>query len=143
MSITPFRGSHLLTIAPTFPCAQAYGLEGYPSETVWTRSGKVIGCYGCVLPSPGRGILWVVVGPHAMLHPLPFVRGFCRGMKRVVEDYGLWRLELVVDPTNPRAVALVTRLGFAWEGRLEAYGPEGQPFDQYCWIAKKERAHDR
>lgn len=143
MILTPFRATHLLPEVGEAEIRLYVPFEAHPNETCWLPSGQVVACYGCVLASPGRGILWAVVTPLAAQHVLGTVRAMRRALHRTIRDYGLWRVELVADATQPRSLRLAQHLGLQREARLEAYGPCAEPFDQYVWINKKERVNDR
>jgi len=138
--VTPFRASHLDGITD-LPQAQAFA--AHPSETYWDDHGRVVACYGCVLASPGRGVLWIVVAPLQERHAIGLVRQMRRALAATIRTYGLWRVEMMVYPDKRKAVALIEHFDFCWEARLEGYGPQGEAMDLYAWVGKKERVDDR
>lgn len=142
-AVTPCRASHAAAIpGHSMTAGQLTALAAHPSATLW-RHGIPLACYGCVLASPGRGILWVVIAPQAAQTPVAVVRAMARFLHHAIRDYALHRVEMVVDPTQPKAVRLIRWWGFQYEARLRGYGPGGEDFDSYVWRAKKERVNDR
>ena len=92
----------------------------------------VIGCAGCIEQWDNRSIAWALVSAHAGRHMV--------GVHRAVAGFlaqARWRrVETFVDAEFAEGHRWMGMLGFAHEGRMTAFSPDGRDFDLYARVRK-------
>lgn len=121
------------------------GLRGWRDEGAklaaagpcWSavQDGQVLACAGLLLHWPGRAGAWCLIGDHfprrgwVWLH-----KQVVAGLARTSAELGLRRIEAeTLTGWQPGAMWL-RKLGFAPEGPMPAYGPDGRDYDRWARI---------
>lgn len=89
---------------------------------VFERNGNIMGFIRSTR-QPGRASHVVYLGTFAVSpqwRGTGVAREIMEGLITMLKEQGVLRLELQLEPDNPRALAFYTRLGFQQEGRLRA-----------------------
>jgi hypothetical protein len=130
VDIVEFEAWHLneLTVqasqSPTWiPLGSEYGRAlkaGGPCFSAFVGM-EVIACAGVVKCWEGRAMAWALLSD-AMPQ---YKKAVHKAVKNFLKGYRIRRLECTVDPRNPKTRAWAERLGFSYEGTLEAYTPLG------------------
>jgi RimJ/RimL family protein N-acetyltransferase len=143
IEIVPFAPEHLLAIAPgPFDAAAAEGLDLRamasaradigPAWSAVMRNGEVLGCAGIVPLWRGVGAGWLFGGEELRRYPVALHRAVARGIPRAMRGLGLHRLQISVHEDFARSLAWAARLGFACEGAMPGYGPDGATYIRYA-----------
>jgi len=145
--IAPFAPHHLAAIVPgPFDAAAAEGLDLRAlaaaradigpawsalarDETGWDRA---IGCAGIVPLWPGVGAAWLFGGAELRRRPLLLHRAVARGLPLAMAGLGLHRLQISVHAGFAAGRVWAERLGFACEGAMLGYGPNGDTYIRYA-----------
>jgi ribosomal protein S18 acetylase RimI-like enzyme len=110
--------------SPTWiPLGTEYGTAlklGGPAFTAFVGITP-IACAGVVRCWEGRAMAWALLSD-AMPQ---YKKAVHKAVKNFLKGYRIRRLECTVDPRNPKTRAWAERLGFTYEGTLEAYTPLG------------------
>lgn len=93
-------------------------------------SGEVVGCAGVVMLSAQRGHAWALVGEAA---PAVFV-AVHRAVGAFLDGLALRRVETAVDSDFAAGHRWARMLGFAREGRMRGYTPDGRDADLYARV---------
>jgi hypothetical protein len=133
---------HWLTLQPEQSHMTVYFTSEY---AIWLRNAgpcysafdgvNVVGCAGIMAFWPGRALTWALLSSAVPQHALVIHRT----VLKVIAAYPAKRIELLVDPTFPRAVAWAERLGFHFESRMPYYSPLGTTQDMYVRIKREGR----
>ena len=86
-------------------------------------NGKVVGCGGIDLMWPGVGEVWVALSND--ISAITAYRGIAKGLKRVMKDNDLWRVQGWARVVFKEAHALFQHLGMEEEGVARKYTPDG------------------
>lgn len=96
--------------------------------------GEIMGCAGVCLLWRGVGAAWLVTGPLVPQYPLAFHRAIRDGLQTVMESLHVWRLQADIHQGHEVSQRWVRRLGFAYEGILHKYGPDGADYVRYARV---------
>lgn len=83
----------------------------------------------------GAGLLWMRVGVLAGRYPFALARASRTFVRAAQESLRLRRLQATVAFGNAPARRFISWLGFAPEGILRSYGPEGGDYVMYARLA--------
>lgn len=146
--IAPFASAHLAAIAPgRFDAIAAEGLDLAALAAsradigpAWSAlaEGRVLGCAGIVPLWRGVGAGWLYAAEEMRRHPVALHRAVLRGITAAEAGLDLRRIQISVHEDFAASLAWVARLGFACEGAMPAYGPNGDTYIRYARIR-----HDR
>jgi hypothetical protein len=142
VEIVPFEPFHLQWIL--LQPEQAHMKEHFTSAYgIWLKKAgpcysaldgvDVVGCAGIMPFWAGRSIAWALMSSDVSKHTIAIHRAVCK----VIKENPVKRLELLVDPTFPKAEKWAKRLGFHFESRMPYYSPNGTTQDMYVKIARK------
>lgn len=129
-----FEARELALLGDWRPRAEFYRRAG----PAWTGfyNGQIIGCCGLLLLWPGVAEAWLVTGELCNQYRLSFHRAVKRGLAQVCRDLGLWRLQAAVHKEHYVSRLWVERLGFAFEGFMPRYGPDGADYVRFGRLTK-------
>ncbi len=120
MDIVPFEFKHLADIDP--PVMDAEQLERFTREYVipgtafsGVEAGRVLGCAGIVIRG-SAGVAWAVLSDSLRKRPMVLHRAVKRGMRKIIEENGLKRLEASCIEGFESAARWLERLGFESNG---------------------------
>lgn len=142
MHIVPFEVSHVDDLASRWPDTEAIGAlgadqswavacaEAGPAITIFV-DGKPIAAAGVAVLWPGVGEAWTIVTPRAENAKLAFHKAVRRSLDDVQNHLPLSRVQAVVRADYERSQRWIERLGFANEGLMKNYGPEGADYYRY------------
>jgi len=82
----------------------------------------------------GVGQGWLLVAADASVPAVGLVRAFRYGLADIVAQGGFWRVQADVRTDFPLGQRLLRMLGFAHEGPLRAYGPDGADFVRLAYV---------
>lgn len=144
VSIRPFEPSDMAVIRPVHDLGsesiltERYGLflkQSGPAFTAWV-DGEPAGAAGLVLIWPGVASAWAVLGREIIAHPMTLHRKIVHGIGMLREEHNLHRIQADVSEDNATAIRWIRRLGFAYEGRMPGYGPNGENYERYAitWL---------
>lgn len=105
-------------LKPAGPCVTAF------------QGATVLVCGGIMTASPGTGVAWALLSNEAARHML----WLHRAVLRFIETQRLRRLEATVVEGFPAGCRWVELLGFEFEGRMRAYGPDGETHLRYARV---------
>ena len=88
----------------------------------------VIGCGGMVLGEWRKGTAWLLLSELFYGNVRIVYKTIKVKLQEVVEEKKLRRVDMYVDCSLPKAVRFGEALGFELEGRLRAFGPNGEDF---------------
>ena len=108
--------------------------ETDPTLTIF-RQAEVWAIGGISRPWPGLGIAWLLcrAAPHGEGTMLG--RTMVRGWPALVKQADCRRIETVVWAEFSSAIHLVKVLGFRMDNVKLSYGPAGETFVSYVWLA--------
>jgi hypothetical protein len=144
----PFEPSHLTALQ--LQAAQAYlqALIAKPEygaamtgPHAWTgiADGRVAGCAGILEQWPGRAICWALLGREIRTRDFLRVHHKVEAVLRRVHGEGTRRVETSVDAAFDAGHRWVRALGFAPEGLMRCYSPDGRDHVLYAHLC--ERGH--
>lgn len=93
--------------------------------------GRIIASAGVAFQGFGMGVLWAFVSKDAGRH---FVR-LDRSVRRLLELTGLKRIEATTEASFVQGCRWLALLGFENEGRMRAYGPNGEDHYRFARIS--------
>lgn len=117
---------------------EAYGLRlasWGPGYSLFAPDGVIIGSAGIGICWPGVGEGWALMSDAADRFMFSIHAIVRRIMLRLVQDLGLFRLQIAVPKDSMRAIAWAHRLGFGWEGEMLKYGPDGSTYHRFARIS--------
>ena len=130
-----------LTVRP-FVSEDYEALAGYPTGhslpafTAWV-DGERAACAGIALfPRARVGHAWAFVGPLGHRHGVFITRAVVRGLRAIIEDYGLIRVEADTLADWPTARRWLDWMGFEDEGMMRHRGPNGETMLRYALFPK-------
>ncbi len=142
----PIQAEDLLHIEPQ---AEQAGLPGiingesarllvgqWPGRTVRDETGRIVLCCGAIPMHAQRMHVWAVLSNDASRH-LPAVVKLVRGF---VARLGARRTEMTIRSGFASGHKWARLLGFACEGRLRAYGENGEDHHLYAKIHHEHNA---
>ena len=145
MHVVPFQPAHLAGLRLQRAQAHLASLLGDPvygaalakAGPAFTglSDGEVVGCAGLSLLSPGRAYAWALLSD---CRPVPF-RAVHRAVKTVLDRSAIRRIETAVDSGFAAGERWAAMLGFAREGRMRAYLPNGDDAELYARVQPMDR----
>lgn len=152
--VVPFEPAHLSRIAPrSFDWAEmdmfddaaargrAYAAAG-PAFTALVGE-EVAFCAGAVQLWPGVAEAWSVTSALVERHPVTFHRLVWRMLAHEQRRHGCRRLQAAVHKDHRASIRWLHRLGFVYEGRMEAYGPDGTAYLRFARLLQAGEAPSR
>ncbi len=144
LEFVPFEPSHLASLR--LQAAQAYlqplmARPEYGAAMVgphaWSGAadGRIVGCAGVLAQWPGRAICWALLSRDLRTHDFQRVHRKVTAVLARVHAEGTRRIETSVDAGFDAGHRWVRALGFAPEGLMRAYSPEGRDHLLYARIA--------
>lgn len=142
MTVEPFQLYHLkLLHAQGVQPAQARQVSHLPASydsvarlpglSMTVRHGEDIVLCGGVLPTaPNMGLLWAVLSAQAGAHMV----WLHRATRRFLEINPPRRIEATVEDGFPAGCRWLEMLGFEFEGRMRAYGMDGETHLRYAKV---------
>lgn len=118
----------LLRMPPAHPA------ETDPTQTIF-RQADVWAVGGISRPWPGLGIAWLLCRAAPAGEEVLLGRTMVRGWPALVTQAACRRIETVVYAEFASAIRLVEVLGFRRDHVKLFYGPEGETFVSFAWIA--------
>lgn len=125
VEIVGFKASHVAQITGVkIPpeVAEVYEKHAFGFTAM---NGKPLAAAGIILTGPGRAEAWGLIGDEAKTMPFMLHRHVKRILARLMEEKGIRRVSMIVDPRNMRAAPWAVSLGFRYEGRLRAFNEDG------------------
>jgi len=142
--IVALRPEHLLAVQ--MQAAQAHG-QRYVTETMahelvagqgvgWSaqHEGQIIACAGILQMHEARGMAWAMFAQTALAH----FKTIHRVVLAVLAAAPWRRIEMTVDARHESACRWAERLGFACEGLMRAYTPDGRDCYLYARINEEK-----
>lgn len=139
MNVIPFEPEHLKTLE--LQSAQRYmlshicieylkGLQAVGPALSAEHEGRIVACAGVAFQGFGMGVLWAFVSHDAGRH---FVR-LDRYARRILSLTSLRRIEATTEASFAQGCRWLEMLGFENEGRMRAYGPDGQDHFRFAKV---------
>lgn len=140
MRIVPFEPDHLnrlllqpsqAVMQPTLT-SQNYGENLAKSGPAFSLvdGDSVLACSGLIPQWDNRALAWALISAEAGSHFL----AVHRGVKRAIELYPYRRIETAVKSDFSEGHRWMGILGFAKEGTMRGYAPDGCDYDLYARI---------
>jgi len=141
--IIPFEPEHLYRLRPRGFEAKEMELLGDPVGRVkeylkygvaYTGcvNGDIIGCAGLFRLWPGVAEVWAVTTPLVEKYPVSFHKAIYRGLERLQNDMGLWRIQTAIHKDHWVSQEWVKRMGFEFEGDMPGYGPDKSTYRRFA-----------
>lgn len=106
-------------------------VEKPPGLSMTARAGeRIVLCGGVIVTAPGSGVLWAVLAADAGRHML----WLHRATKRFLDIEPIRRVEATVEEGFPAGCHWLEMLGFEFEGRMRAYGDNGETHLRYAKV---------
>src|SRR5574342_128376 len=102
-----------------------------PGWTGRLPDGRVLGCAGMTQIAPWVADFWLIPSRWVKDYPILFHKTVTREFVKLLACTQARRIQGVVDPQYLERVRWIERLGFAREGTMRAFGPDGQDMDLY------------
>lgn len=96
------------------------------------RDGRVAFCLGAVELWPGVAEAWSVTSALIETLPVSFHRLVLRMLDQQQSRHRCRRLQASVRQDHRTSIRWLHRLGFTYEGRMEAYGADGSPYLRFA-----------
>ena len=140
--VVPFEPAHYLEAvsgAPYEGDPEASAEVYYKAGPAWTGlvDGAVVACAGIMLLWPGLGEAWAVWTPRGRAHIRSIHRAVRDGMRDIVDDHHLRRVQAKVVEGFWEGRLWANHLGFNIEARMQKYGPNGETFDQLVYFPEE------
>ena len=138
--LVPFKADHLATLvnrdtAQRDPWTLAVEKQQSGPAMTGMLDDLVLGCAGVILPWPGMGLAWMVLGEKVGNHGIWMTKMVRRFLDDVIRCHSLHRLEAVVLADNERNQRWIERLGFTREnGCARAYTQDQRDAIRYEWV---------
>lgn len=136
-TLIPFLASHLQGLVnrdTAFRDPWSLAVEKAQGGPAFTGvlGDTILGCAGVVLPWPGVGLVWMVLGEQIEEHGLWMTRTVKHFLADVRRCHDLHRLEAVVFESNARNQRWIEALGFTREnGVARQYSSDRQHIIRY------------
>lgn len=149
LEFVPFRPEHLALLR--LQAAQAYlqpllarpdyaaALAG-PYTWSGVVDGRVIGCAGILAQWPGRAIAWALLSRELTARHFLHAHHKVAAVMKAAHRAGARRIETTVDAGFDAGHRWARALGFAPEGLMRAYSPEGRDHVLYARIPEQGAA---
>lgn len=79
---------------------------------------------------------WLLLCPSANGSAVGLLRAIHSKFGELIDSFGLWRVQASVKTDNLRGVRIMRWLGFASEGIMRGYGPDGSDYFLYAWVRR-------
>ncbi len=136
VQIVPFERRHLELFDLGDPELKAQVAElGRPS--LWRSAfapGGMLAIGGLVIIARGVAEVWLAPSQLARRYPLALTQAAGRFLDQAWRELKLHRLQAGVLAQNRRACRWIELLGFAREGVMRKFGPQGQDFVLYAKV---------
>lgn len=99
--------------------------------------GQILACAGVAFQGFGMGVLWAFVSADAGRY---FVK-LDRCVRRLLQITNLKRIEATTEVSFRQGCRWLELLGFENEGRMRAYGPNGEDHYRFARITWPEHSH--
>ena len=135
--LIPFKAEHLREVVNRDTTEQeppelAHIKENSGPALTGVEGEIILGCAGIILPWPGVGLAWMVLGEHVEKHGLWMTRMVRRFLDDSIRNFHLHRLEAMTLTTNVRNQRWIETLGFTREnGCAKQYTPGRQDMIRY------------
>lgn len=113
------------------------GISERQDGWAYRRGGVIRGIGAISHVTPWRRVLWSFPGALNGGDWKRIIRFTRLRIARVLADSSLYRLEATARMDCPEACALLARLGFAFEARLDGYGPGGEAHMMFAIIPER------
>jgi hypothetical protein len=98
---------------------------------VTARDGDhILICGGIIEHTDKRGTCWALLSQQAAIHMLPITKA----VKRFIDIHPWRRLEASVEERFGMGCKWVELLGFEFEGRMRAFGDDGETYLRYARV---------
>ena len=87
--------------------------------------GRIVGCGGIDVMWPGVGEVWVMLSYEIDRFPKRAYKVIVDGLKKLIKDNDLWRIQAWGRVDFPQAHTLFRHLGFEVEGKARKYSVDG------------------
>lgn len=116
--------------------ARFYWLAG----PAWTGlvAGEIIASCGLIPFWPGVAEAWMVTTDFCRQYPFAFCRAAKRGLHQTMRDMRLWRVQVSIARDHWVSQKWIGFMGFAFEGEMPRYGPDGGDYLRYARVIHKE-----
>jgi hypothetical protein len=152
MRIVPFEAAHLAAIQPgRFEALACDGIDpaliaragAVPGPALTIVSGaRVLGAAGLVPLWRGVAGGWLYASDELRARPVALHRAVLRALIAAERNLGLHRIQIAVHAEFGAAQAWAERLGFAPEGAMPGYGPNGDTYLRYARVTHVHRSAD-
>ena len=142
--IVPFEPWHLgLVDAAVFDrsVANLIDLRALASATHYNdpafsviHEGCVVGAVGILVLWPRVAEGWLFASDELRRHPVFLHKYVKRGIVMLEQSFGLHRIQISVHAGYVTAQRWAERLGFAFEGEMKGYGPNGDTYLRYARV---------
>lgn len=105
----------------------AMGLARHPGIAL-LADGEVVACGGVVIIWPGVGEAWMRTSPLLERYPVASLRLTKQFLNTAANCLKLRRMQCTVRKGYAPAIKWAERLGFASEGVLRGFGPDGEDY---------------
>ncbi len=96
--------------------------------------GNIVGCGGLDVMWPGVAEVWVMLSYEVDKFPMRAYEVIAEGLKELIEDNDLWRVQAYGRVDFPEAHTLFRHLGFKVEGKARKYNPDGTDSISYAKV---------
>lgn len=134
IEVVNFAVEHGRKLAPQIPDAMLFMYATQGQGYTALENGEPIASSGLVLSGNGLGHAWGFITDRAKAMPFMLHRQVSRRLCEVIDRNKLRRVDYVADLYRPTAIAWAKRLGFHYEGKMEAFYDDGHPALLYAWI---------
>jgi hypothetical protein len=94
--------------------------------------GLVLGAGGVLRLSATRGLAWLLPGLWMTRRHFAIAIARCRREIALLHASGMWRVECTVLHAHAARARFVQRMGFAHEGTMVMFGPDGADHDLFA-----------
>lgn len=113
----------------------AQGASMGPSFTCF-RGEELLGVGGLRVFWEGVAEAWLLLSPSVNGSAVGLLRAIRSKFGELVNSFGLWRVQASVKTDNLQGVRIMRWLGFASEGVMHGYGPDGSNYFLYAWVRR-------
>lgn len=135
IKIEKFRAEHALSMGSEMDLAYWQRLESAGPCVSIRISGDLVAAGGIGILWQGVGEGWMLTTEKILTHRLAFHRTVLKVIDMESARYGLRRIQATVLVGFTRAIRYIEALGFAREGVLRKYGPNGSDYYLYAKVA--------
>ena len=157
IEITPFKADDAFAMTLTEQATQSFAgvdlRENFAlyeqKGPAWTMriGGDIIGCAGLMFPWPSGplALAWLLPSPQLPGYPKPAILSLLTQLRTLIHQYQPRRIEFLVAANFSMGQRFAEFLGFRRDGcheppcptcgLVQAYGPHGEDYVRYIWIA--------